>query len=287
MAEPKRLGLAKSILGRITELFPEVWPVTVWELDHTLKAMKAFKRKIADDGSAREHSGTAGYKTTLGSSPNQVSIFNPQIISNILQLYAPPPGSTIYDPFGGGGTRAITIASEGYKYIGIELRAEEVAAVNDRIIATESGENITLIEGNAMDPYQVPSECADMALSCPPYYDMEKYDGGYNDLSMAPDYPTFLSMLRDVIDQTTRILKPGALSFWIIGLHRDKYGDLLPMHHDLARIHRDLGYHMKEEIVLYMKNTGSIQRVGNFIKGNRLLVRQHEYCLIFEQPVPF
>jgi len=70
VAAPKRLGIAKNILGRITELFPTAWPVTMWELDHTLKATKVFKRKIADDGAARVHSGTAGYKTSLGNSPN-------------------------------------------------------------------------------------------------------------------------------------------------------------------------------------------------------------------------
>jgi hypothetical protein len=123
-----------------------------------------------------------------------------------------------------------------------------------------------------------------MLVTCPPYYDMEKYQGGEADLSMAPTYKEFLQMLGQVIDECTRVLMPGALSAWVIGLHRDKHGSLLPMHHDLAKLHTDRGYQFKEEIILSMRNTGSIQRVGNFAKGNNLLVRQHEYCLIFKKP---
>lgn len=287
----KGFGLRKNPVRSIRELF-DVWPTTIWPLDHSAQVLRGMKAAIADDGTAREHSGTAGYKVTLGSSKNQVSIFNPQVMACLLTLYPPEEGATIFDPFCGGGTRALACAGAGYNYVGTEIRADEVAAINQRVAALDDefsdtlAQSINIVHGDARAT-GLPSESADMLITCPPYYDLEQYQGGEADLSMAASYQDFLDMLAAVVQEATRVLKPGALSCWVIGLHRDKHGELLPMHHDLAFIHYNQGYHFKEEIVLHLKNTGSIQRVGNFLKGNRLLVRVHEYCLIFRHPVPF
>lgn len=286
MMSRKGFGMKPNPLSKISDQYP-IWPVTVWDVDHTLKQMKRHKAIIGDDGTAREHSGTAGYKTTLGASKNQVSIFNPAIIAGLLKLYPPPPGGNIYDPFGGGGTRAIVCATqdEAYNYTGVEIRADEVAAIYHRLAELDKYVKgyVDIINGSSESVPEVASDWADMLITCPPYYDMEKYNGGDSDLSMAATYEDFLDGLNRVVDECYRILKPGALACWVVGLHRDKYG-LIPLHHDLARLHAQ-GFRFKEEIILHMKNTGSVQRVGNFAKGEHLLVRQHEYCLIFEKVV--
>jgi hypothetical protein len=292
MAKP--FGIAdKNILGSVRHMYAveKQWPVTMWDLDHADKNLKQMKSRIGDDGTAREHSGTAGYKTTLGASPNQVSIFNPVIVGIIHKFYPPEPGRVVYDPFGGGGTRAImTVANKnGLHYIGVEIRKDEVDAVEARITTYQdnAGEALPgtwqIIHGDSRHVPSVPDDHADMLITCPPYYDMEQYEGGEADLSMAPTYSEFYTMLSDVIAESKRILKPGALSFWTIGLHRNKEGHLLPMHHDLATAHHDLGFELVEEVILHMKNTGSVQRVGNFAKGEHRLVRVHEYLLIFRK----
>lgn len=112
---------------------------------------------------------------------------------------------------------------------------------------------------------------------------MEKYKGGNGDLSMAKTYNDFLDMLQLVIRESFLILKPDALSVWVVGLHRDKTGELLALNHDIAQLHRWSGFTFKEEIVLAHKNNGAIQRVGNFEKGNRFLIRLHEYALVFRR----
>lgn len=280
----KPFGMSRSPLIKIKDQY-DIWPVTVWDIDHLNECMKIHKNTIGDEGDAREQSGTAGYKTTLGSSKNRVSIFNPNIMSGLLQLYPPPPGGNIYDPFGGGGTRAIVCATqeEEFNYIGVEIRLEEVNAVNNRLASLKNYiiGDVRIIHGTSEAIPDVPTAWADMLITCPPYYNMEKYDGGVQDLSMAPSYNKFLDILNRVVDECYRILKPGALACWVVGLHRNSSG-LIPIHHDLARLH-ERGFMFKEEIILHMKNTGSIQRVGNFDKGQGLLVRTHEYCLIFQK----
>ena len=120
-------------------------------------------------------------------------------------------------------------------------------------------------------------------LTCPPYYDLEMYEGGANDISMLGTYAEFLGALKDVIAGTYTALYPGANSCWVIGLHRDKYGGLLPLHHDIAALHREIGVKFREEIILSHVNNGAIQRVGNFDKGQHHLIRNHEYALIFQR----
>ena len=53
------------------------------------------------------------------------------------------------------------------------------------------------------------------------------------------------------------------------------------MNHDVTRLHREAGFSFREEVVLHMKNTGAIQRVGNFDKGSHRLIREHEYALVY------
>lgn len=208
------------------------------------------------------------------------SIFNPVVAIWLCNLYAPKIG-TCYDPFAGGGTRAIVIAKKGLKYIGVELRQEEVSAIYDRCRYNDV--KVKIVCGDSKNVPQIKNNSASFLLTCPPYWNLEQYDGGSNDLSMAETYNDFLEGLRLSIKESYRILKSKSFACWVVGLHRDENGELLALNHDIARLHKEEGFFFKEEIILHIQNTGSIQRVGNFEKGNKYLVRVHEYALIFEK----
>ena len=99
-----------------------IWPVTVWDCDMQERDTKELKRVIGDSDMASARAG-ALHKTrhesvdgTYGYQ-NGASVFNPAIAAWILNLYA-PGGGFCYDPFAGGGTRAIMAAKHGLAYIG-------------------------------------------------------------------------------------------------------------------------------------------------------------------------
>lgn len=294
-----------------------VWPLTVWDLDYSDKTMQALKAEIGDGCQLRDGSGTLGYQSKdrqKGSSVGKAftrtsarkgcldnrkktftegglsiytgkiteSIFNPVVAINILNLYAPKKGMC-YDPFAGGGTRAIVAAKFGLDYVGVELRQEEVDAIYDRCRYNEV--EVKIVCASSASVPQIKTGSADFSMSCPPYWNLEQYKGGKEDMSMAETYEAFLGMLSDSIKESYRILKKGSVSCWVVGLHRDRKGELLPLNHDVAWLHREAGFKLKEEVVLNMKNTGAVRRVGNFEKGNKFLIRTHEYCLIFEKEV--
>lgn len=269
-----------------------IWPITVWPLDCSSKTTQALKRAIGDVGQARADSFEKGGKEKGiygGLSNKQASVFNPATAAYILNMYAPKEG-LCFDPFAGGGTRAIMAVKHGMEYRGCELREEEIAATYERIAACGiDGGKVDLWcmdarEAGGMWDAELDLGTADFCYTCPPYWTLEQYEGGENDLSMMEDYNDFCKGMYDVVQQTWDILAPGALSVWVVGLTRDKAGGLVCMHHDLARMHRKCGFVHKEEIILHLKNNGAIQRVGNFERGNKLLVRMHEYVLVFQKP---
>jgi DNA modification methylase len=286
-----------------------VWPITVWDCNKSDRHTQALKQAVGDGAIARQgswnHEAAAGgfmrqgagrqnYRTarkecfTKTSDDKSVfrgkvteSIFDPAVAAWLLNCYAPKTG-LCFDPFAGGGTRAIMAAKYGLAYLGVELRREECEAVKTRCEKCRVADFVHIECGDARDCSQIASDAsADFLLTCPPYWNLEQYRGGHADLSMCESYGDFLQALNRVVRETARILKPGAVSCWVVGLHRHKGGELIPMHHDVTSLHRAAGYTMKEEIILSHKNNGAIQRVGNFDKGDRRLIRTHEYALIF------
>ena len=68
-----------------------------------------------------------------------------------------------------------------------------------------------------------PAHGYDMALSCPPYFDLEVYSDAPEDLSAMP-WPQFCRAYRGIIEATCALLKPDAFAVWVVGdYHRYCY----------------------------------------------------------------
>jgi hypothetical protein len=273
-APVNRYETLKSRLG--------VWPTTVWRHDHQARAHRELVALIGDSGEARDECFT---KTTDDRSVYRgkvtASVFSPSLAAWILNLWAPREG-LCFDPFAGGGTRAIMAAKHGLRYAGTELRAEEVSATLARCESAGVGDSVELMEADARCASSLLGRhSADFCLTCPPYYNLEVYSDDGRDLSNAPTYTDFLRGMSSVISETGKILRVGALSAWVVGLIRSPDGALLSLHHDITRLHSIHGFSSLEEVVVSQENNGAIQRVGQFEKGHRHLVRTHEYVLLF------
>lgn len=285
------MNYQQSTLFQLSDVFKTarerfgVWPLTVWNCDHTNPFYKAMREEIGDDGQARDECFTKeSHDRSVYRGKVTESIFNPHVAIWLLNCFAPVEG-LCFDPFGGGGTRAICAAKHGLSYIGIELRIEEVNATVARCKRNGVFDRVKILEGDARNSLKlIGFNKADFLLTCPPYWNLEVYKGGSADLSMIPTYIEFLEELEKIVTDSYHILKPQTKSCWVVGLHRDKRGKLLALNHDVAKIHERAGFILREEIILNHINTGAIQRVGNFDKGNRWLVRTHEYALVFQKP---
>ena len=80
--------------------------------------------------------------------------------------------------------------------------------------------------GDALDILpDVEAESFDYALSCPPYWNRERYSDDPRDLSRMP-WPKFLAAHAEIIEQTIRTLKPHRFATWVISDVRDSKGHL-------------------------------------------------------------
>jgi len=263
-----------------------VWPTTIWPVDHADACHRTLLDELGDDGAVRKGVLKVGCFGAKDCYRVHASLFSPVLAAFIVNAFAPETGLCL-DPFAGGGTRAIMAASRGLDYFGTELRESEVEAVRARVHKRGLTPKIKIVHGDAreVDKWLAAEGRgkADFLLTCPPYWNLERYRGGQADLSECATYPAFLEALGETIAATHRALKPKAKACWVVGLQRTADGILLPLHHDTARLHSANGFRLLEEVIVHHDRTGAIQRVGQFEKGNKHLVRVHEYLLVFER----
>ena len=174
-------------------------------------------------------------------------------------------------------------AASGLRYFGVEIRAEEVEFCNSRFEALGLAPAAHVEVGDAREIDRVAPGVGDFLLTCPPYYDLERYNGGPDDLSGLASYEEFCQAMKEVASASYAALRPEALSVWVVGLHRDREGRLLPLHHDVAAAHTRAGFVLREEIIVYRRRSGAGARTRNFFSGRGFLARTHEYVLVFER----
>ena len=256
-----------------------------WNIRDADPYNRRLKSMLGDAGATRTNPKSIhGYKTTVGRNKAgaTTSIFPPRVAINILRLFC-PPDSKVFDPFAGGGCRAVFAAMAGHHYTGVEIRKEEVESINAMCKKHGVDDQVNIIHGDARKKNGLPSGKFDFCYTCPPYWNLEQYKGDPGDLSMM-DYDKFLEAVYEIILNCHRVLKPGALACWVVGLHRmPKTMDLVHIPGDIAQLHCKAGFRYEEEIIIYRNNPVALKRVGNFECGHKLLIRAHEYCLVFKR----
>lgn len=271
--------IQKTISGDIIDTqkgFLSIVPLSTWKVDWT--ETKVLKNYVGDIGTTRSLKNPKIHFWTLSKDDkNKPSIFNPYIAKLILQAYA-PDHADIYDPFAGGGTRAIISATMGHNYTGCEIRQEEVDSINKRgdelnlkykIINDDSA---TIVHPNTFN----------FSFTCPPYYNLEEYDGGSGDISMAKSYHDFLDMLRPIIKNTYTSLKDDSFSIWVVNNFRNKKGDLRHFNGDFVRIAEEIGFKLYDEIIVNSYANIAQTRAKQF-RVSKKMVRFHEYILVFRK----
>lgn len=248
-------------------------PISIWRPDWNI--VTDLKKIIGDDGSTRE---LVGKKMQLMGSKYSVSIFNPHLAQMILSAYC-PEHARIFDPFGGGGTRGFIAAAMGHEYLGIEIRQNEV----DRILAQQNvlGHSFDILCMDCRD-YQPEPYSFNFSYTCPPYYDLEQYSEMEGDMSHASTYEQFLEMIKASLRVTYKALAPDSLAVWVVGNFRDAKGELRHFNGDLARLGKEVGFVLHDELIFWGASNAAAQRAGQFV-ANRKSVRVHEYVIVFKK----
>lgn len=82
---------------------------------------------------------------------NQTSIFDPVLCELAFRWFC-PPGGRIVDPFAGGSVRGVVAAMLGFRYVGVDLRPEQVAANREQAVAIVGASPAVTSEQVVSDP---------------------------------------------------------------------------------------------------------------------------------------
>lgn len=218
-------------------------------------------------------------RKNLAASSSGTSIFDPVLCEIAYRWFCPPAGH-ILDPFAGGSVRGVVASVLGYRYTGVELRAEQVAA-NAPQAAIGGAVAPDWRQGDSRAIRMLCADvAADMVFSCPPYADLEVYSDDPADLSTLP-YPAFRKAYREIIAETCELLKPDRFAVFVVGEVRDKRGNYYGFVPDTIAAFRDAGLNFYNEAIL-VTAAGSLPiRAGRQFRGGRKLGKTHQNVLVF------
>ncbi len=184
------------------------------------------------------------------------------------------------DPFAGGSVRGIVAARLGRPYVGIELRAEQVAANHAQ--ADLAGDPAPRwIAGDSRDLARLAAGIeADLVFSCPPYWNLERYSDDPSDLSTMP-LADFLKAQGEIIAQAVARLRPNRFAVWVIGDVRDEGGFFVNLPGLTVEAFEAAGARFYNDAIL-VTAVGSLPiRVGRQFTAARKLGRTHQNVLVF------
>jgi DNA modification methylase len=254
---------------------------TVWRVDEIIRRrVRDWRRLLGETG----HTGTR--TETMRADHDSVytgthSVFPAPLVEWVLLRYAPPT-CRVLDAFAGGPPRAVVAAIMGYEYVGFEIRQEQI----DENMATLaelglSGSRFILGDGCELGK---DAGLFDMALTCPPYHNLEKYSDLPNDLSNLKTYNEFNEVMGECAYAHLKHMKPGAFVCIVVGPFRDKKtGELIDFPAHTVMNFREAGFIYWQQIVLSKNFASAAKRSTNAWKGHKL-VPAHEFLLIFRTP---
>lgn len=225
--------------------------------------------------------------TGLGANSSGTSIFDPVLCELAYRWFCPPQGAVL-DPFAGGSVRGIVAARLGRRYVGIDLRAEQVDANREqaRAIVNDSDPRWIVGDSRDLDKHLREDEMFDFVFTCPPYFDLEIYSGDPADLSNAGDYAAFMGDYRAIVAASVARLRADRFACVVVGDIRDKRGMYRNFVSDTISAFQSAGAALYNEAIL-VTSVGSLPiRAGKQFEVARKLGKTHQNVLVFVKGDP-
>lgn len=229
-----------------------------------------------------DYCGKHGVKVMEGT-----SIFDP-VVCELAYRWFNAAGRTVIDPFAGGSVRGIVAGKLGQKYIGIDLRSEQVDAncLQADTMQFENDMRPYWISGNSLDIDKIcPNVPIDFIFSCPPYADLEVYSDNPLDLSTM-EYDQFLETYRTIIQKSCEMLNDNRFAVFVVGEVRDKKGILRNFVSDTIDAFQSAGLKYYNEMILVTTIGSLAVRVTKQFNVGRKIGKHHQNVLVFYKGDP-
>lgn len=220
-----------------------------------------------------------------------VSRFDPHLAELLYTWYC-PPGGLVVDPCAGGAVRGLVAAHLGYRYIGVDLSADQVDANraltegwSERSLLRawprwRVGDGRDLIDDVADAARDVTAGSTDYLLSCPPYHNRERYSDDPCDLS-AMTWAGFVDAHARLVHAAVAALRPDRFATWVISDVRDHRGHYRRLPALAAEHFERAGCRLVNEQIL-VAPTGTLRKVMRPAwEAARTTTRHHQMVLTF------
>jgi len=229
-------------------------------------------------------------------SDDGVSAFDP-VLAEVMYKWFCPEWGAVLDPFAGGMTRGIVAGACNRQYIGWDIREDQLDMNQEQWedIVWPRLEELREQEGRMyIQPLWVSGESQgmneshhyDFVLTCPPYFNLERYGGGAADLSsMTPD--EFLADYRLIIDRALKLLAEDRFAAYVVADVRDKKtGFYQRLVSETENAFEDCGARLYNKFVL-MTAVGSLpKRTPKQWEASRKAGQRHQEVLVFVKGDP-
>lgn len=214
----------------------------------------------------------------------KMSEFHAGLAENIIKYWS-LKGAKVVDPFAGRVTRAVVTTSLNREYFGYEITPNtynralrHFQSLNNQGKLTSSP---TLYLGDGTKLEKTPDNFVDLVFTCPPYFNIEKYESVEGQLSDIDDYDKFMELIDRTAVNCFRVLKPGTFCIWVVADFR-KDCELLPFHADTMRSFVKAGFSNHDLIVIENITPFSAMQLEK-AAAKRYTSKIHEYVLVFRK----
>jgi DNA modification methylase len=216
---------------------------------------------------------------------NTLSEFNPAVAKNIISFWS-NDGDIVLDPFS-GRTRAIVSYAMNRSYVGFEVSKDVVNYMYNRFedigILNNQNFNIDIINDDCVNVKNYLDGKVDLVFSCPPYWNLEKYESCPGQLSDTSEYSVFLKRLKQRSRESADLLKVGGFMCMVVGDFRRR-GAYIKFHSDLLSEMEDFK-DMELHDVICIQNIPFHTAAFYFgsSKRTKRTAKAHEYLLVWRK----
>jgi len=214
------------------------------------------------------------------------SVFDP-VLCEIFYRWFVPRGGLIFDAFAGGSVRGIVASRIGFKYMGFDIRQEQVEAneIQAKDLCSDPMPKWRCLDSCGKSIHRHFKGQADFLFSCPPYGDLEVYSDLPGDISNMP-WDVFAGSLRHSIKQQAKRLKDNRFAAYVVSDIRGKDGSYLGLPEVVRSSFCEAGLKYYGEIVL-LNALGTLPlRVRQQWEKSRKPGRAHQNVLLFVKGDP-
>jgi len=210
------------------------------------------------------------------------SEFNPTVAENIINFWS-DKGDTILDPFA-GRTRALISSLKKRKYIGFEISKDVYNKTKQVIYPLCKNPKPIIYNEDSFNIDKKKIKPIDFIFSCPPYWDIEKYESCDGQLSDIKDYNQFLDRYKEILNKSIKLLKQNKYCALVVGDFRRK-GIYYNFHMDTINIMKELGLKLHDLIIIQSVSFDIANKRFGGIKKYKMTSKIHEYLLIFKKVI--